>query len=161
MKILVLSDSHGDVDTMREVVKAEGPELIMHLGDHARDAAALRQAFASVEMLHVIGNTDGRDEGPEMATEQIMGHKMLLTHGHLLGLNRDRIEVEPLFFRCAEAGAKILLFGHAHRAFAYCREGIWLLNPGRIGKKSSRAVYATYGVLTLSEDGIDWRLTRA
>ena len=36
-KVLVLSDSHGDVDAMERAVARERPDLILHLGDLCRD----------------------------------------------------------------------------------------------------------------------------
>jgi len=37
MKILIFSDSHGDVETMVQVIEKENPETIVHLGDDKAD----------------------------------------------------------------------------------------------------------------------------
>ena len=41
MKILIFSDSHGDVDIMRDIVEKEKPDMIIHLGDSIKDAEKL------------------------------------------------------------------------------------------------------------------------
>ena len=48
MKILVLSDSHGDVDSMVEVVTKERPDAIFHLGDLIGDAQELHNEFPNI-----------------------------------------------------------------------------------------------------------------
>ena len=41
-RVLVLSDSHGNVGNMIRAVKREEPDMILHLGDCVVDADALR-----------------------------------------------------------------------------------------------------------------------
>ena len=41
MKILVLSDSHGNISNMEEAVEWEKPDMSLHLGDCCWDAARL------------------------------------------------------------------------------------------------------------------------
>ena len=45
MKILVLSDSHGQMRLMEQAVRTEQPDEIFHLGDHIRDAEQLERTF--------------------------------------------------------------------------------------------------------------------
>lgn len=40
-RVLVLSDSHGNVGNMIRAVKREEPDMILHLGDCVVDADAL------------------------------------------------------------------------------------------------------------------------
>ena len=56
MKILVLSDSHGNVDNMARCVEMVGPRHILHLGDCLRDAEALHDLFPDIPMTTVPGN---------------------------------------------------------------------------------------------------------
>ncbi len=42
-RVLVLSDSHGNVGNMIRAVKREEPDMILHLGDCVVDADALRR----------------------------------------------------------------------------------------------------------------------
>ena len=38
MKIIVFSDSHRELDGMRQVITREKPDYVFHLGDHDTDA---------------------------------------------------------------------------------------------------------------------------
>ena len=48
MKVLVLSDSHGNVSNMIRAVEREAPRMILHLGDCWRDAERLRDRFPEI-----------------------------------------------------------------------------------------------------------------
>ena len=37
MKVVIFSDSHGDVEIMVQVIEKEKPEMIIHLGDGKAD----------------------------------------------------------------------------------------------------------------------------
>ena len=45
MKILVFSDSHGNVQNMEQAVRSDRPDYILHLGDVNSDARALGKLF--------------------------------------------------------------------------------------------------------------------
>ena len=47
MRILVLSDSHGNVDNMARAVELTAPDRVLHLGDCQRDLTALRAREAA------------------------------------------------------------------------------------------------------------------
>ena len=50
-RVLVLSDSHGNVGNMIRAVKREEPDIILHLGDCVVDADALRREFPHITMV--------------------------------------------------------------------------------------------------------------
>ena len=85
MTVLVLSDSHGDVEAMAQAVEKTNPDLIVHLGDCWRDAEELRMLFPRIPMEQVPGNCDFR---PGEAAEKLVfwdGLRVLLCHGHTYG----------------------------------------------------------------------------
>ena len=45
MKLLIFSDSHGNVANMEDAVRLERPDRVLHLGDLARDAQSLQEKF--------------------------------------------------------------------------------------------------------------------
>ena len=59
MKILVLSDSHGNLTNMELAVERTNPSLIFHLGDCWRDGERLHEQFPDIplEKFHYIGNS--------------------------------------------------------------------------------------------------------
>lgn len=161
MKILVFSDSHNDVETMAAIVTAETPDMIFHLGDHVTDAMALSEMFPSIPIKNVLGNTDLRDEGSAEEIFEIEGRKILLTHGDRYDVTWEAVRIDVLLRRCADVGADILLFGHSHQPFVWYRANVWLLNPGRIGRKSSQKIYATYGLLFIEGGKVEYRIKEA
>ena len=58
MKILVLSDSHGNVDNMVQAVTHTAPDWILHLGDVMADGEKLHAMFPEIPFEQVPGNCD-------------------------------------------------------------------------------------------------------
>ena len=46
MKLLILSDSHGEQEFMQLAVRRERPDAVIHLGDHCADAVLRRNSAA-------------------------------------------------------------------------------------------------------------------
>lgn len=86
MKILVVSDSHGRIDNLKQVIRKEAPDKILHMGDIMGDLEEL-QAFAGVDVVAVRGNCDGFCALPLDRVVDINGHKIFMTHGHAYGVN--------------------------------------------------------------------------
>lgn len=147
MKLLIFSDSHGNVANMEDVVRLESPDRILHLGDLARDAEDLAAKFPHIPVTYVPGNCDGRRPGlPEERVFTLEGCKILMTHGHIYHVKMGM----GMAVRAArQAGAHLLCFGHTHEAFCEFENGLWIVNPGSIGSLSS----ATYAVAVLEEGG--------
>lgn len=145
MKIVVFSDSHGEVDQMERVVRAEKPYLVLHLGDLCRDFEALQRRMPTQTMQNVCGNCDGFTETPEQRVLRVEGRRILMMHGHRY---RVKSSYGAAVFAAQEQEADILLFGHTH--VPYCEEldGLWVMNPG-----SCRGHGAGYGVILLEKDG--------
>ena len=65
MKILAVSDTHGDccrvIDVYQKLSKESPVDVIVHCGDYAADAREL-QARLGVHVAWVKGNCDGRSE---------------------------------------------------------------------------------------------------
>ncbi len=148
MRILVLSDSHGNVDAMVRCVELAQPDAILHLGDCLSDAEALYRQYPAIPMQTVPGNCDwGSLEQPEVLTEY-SGVRILMMHGHTRHVKSGAMSAV-----CAarEAGADILLFGHTHRPAVDFDGSLWVMNPGSVG----RGTPATYGILTITPDKVD------
>ena len=64
-RILVLSDSHGNVNNMVTAVGRLHPDMIIHLGDCWADAEQLHRKFPMTVMEQVPGNCDCRQEVQE------------------------------------------------------------------------------------------------
>jgi hypothetical protein len=146
LKIIVLSDSHGDVANMVSVIEREIPDLVLHLGDHYADAEELTWAYPELTIYKVPGNCDWHCHAANEQKVTIEGVSMLLCHGHEYGV---KYGLSDLAWHAHEAGVTYALFGHTHQAHSEKRNGVWLCNPGSC---SSMSAHPTYGVLDV-EDG--------
>ena len=140
MKILVLSDSHGNVRNMAQAVELVSPRTVIHLGDCWRDAEELHELYPRIPLEQVPGNCDfGRFE----AQERLLffeDKRVLIAHGHTMHVKYGLLSAQ---YRAQEMGADILLFGHTHIPLVENDGHLILLNPGAIGDRS----HPTYGVL--------------
>ena len=146
MKILVMSDSHGDVETMLEAVERETPDMIIHLGDCWRDAERVMERYPDSPFVRVPGNCDFRSRTKAEQAITIHGRKLLLCHGHTYGVKQGLWEAEQA---AKEQELDAFLFGHTHESLVEMRKGVLYLNPGSVGM----GYPCTYGILTIDESG--------
>ena len=160
MKVLIFSDSHTDVMTMCSMAEKEEPDAIVHLGDHYTDALALREMVPGIPLYCVPGNTDRESADKYEEIVELCGKRILLTHGHIQETSTDRNGIRNLLiYGAEEKGADIILFGHTHEPFVNWRNGVWIMNPGRIGRKSlKKYVSGTYGIMYLEAGFIKWSI---
>lgn len=152
MKILVLSDSHGQMSLMEQAVRAEKPDEVFHLGDHIRDAEQLERIFPGIPITRVVGNCDYFSNGVETIQCYRQGTSIFATHGHRYQVKFGYLRVE---YAAREAGAQVVLFGHTHEP--YCRQygGLWLLNPGTCGGKNG-----SYGLVIIENDIVTCKICK-
>ena len=115
MKYLVFSDSHGNTDAMRKIIKLN----ISRGLDGIRDVIKLTHEFPSLHFDCVLGNCDApsdvRDELTDTTYEKIVtvgARKFLLMHGHKYDVKYTYQEAVD---HAIEKGADCLFFGHTHR----------------------------------------------
>lgn len=130
MRILVLSDSHGNVDNMRRAVLTAKAEMILHLGDCWADAVKLGAIFPDLPLEQVAGNCDYRPGAPLEKILDIGGKRVLICHGHAYGVKDGLLNAG---YAAEEKRADVFLFGHTHRRFLEKRGDTLFMNPGSIG----------------------------
>ena len=150
MRILVLSDSHGDVDNMVRAVEQTNPELIFHLGDGWRDVEELRMLCPRIPIEQVPGNCDFRPNEPLERLLFPADRRVLLCHGHTYGVTSSLLTAG---FAAEEQQLDLFLFGHTHRPMVDKRGRTTFLNPGSIGDR----LQPTYGVITIENGKLDAR----
>lgn len=127
MKILVLSDSHGNIHKLNKILQKELPcDYIIHCGDGVRDLQKCQ--ITNSKLLLVSGNID-RDclsEYERIIITTIDKYKFYITHGDLQRAHHD-------YFELYEEGKRnlcnIVVFGHTHKKYISTEEPI-LFNPG-------------------------------
>lgn len=136
MRILVISDTHGDTDKAEEILrKNDNIDLIIHLGDYFRDAQKISSEFPSIAIEYIYGNSDFMiGEVPAEKLLECGGKKIFVTHGHRYSVKWD---YDKLHKKAQEMGVDLLLFGHTHVADVVKAEGYYLVNPGSISDSRS------------------------
>lgn len=132
MKAAVFSDTHTCIALCLEAVRRSRPDVIIHLGDHERDAESIRREFPDIPLYNVCGNCDFAPAAPTADIVQLGPVKAFITHGHLYHVDYDR--VDSLVYAAQEQGAKLAMFGHTHRPLYQEVGGVTVLNPGTAGK---------------------------
>lgn len=148
MKILLLSDTHGDLSRPCEIYKKlTDIDLILHCGDYKSDGIWLGDQF-QVPVTAVSGNCDASDSSETEIVETPAG-KILLTHGHgqLIHWRLDN-----LLYLAEEKGCIAACFGHTHKAMCENTDGIWLINPGSLSEPRDYSK-GTYAILNCTEEG--------
>ena len=155
MRILVVSDTHGDVYALEQAILAQpNARTVIHLGDGAREAEAMEARFPDHTFFCVRGNGDFSGGGSLLYTreETLGGKQIFFTHGHLydakMGLYR-------LVCAARERQADILLFGHTHQPLTDYDDGVYILNPG-----SLHGGGGTYGTVDITPAGIVLNIVR-
>ncbi|MFC4078430.1 metallophosphoesterase family protein [Salinithrix halophila] len=143
MRILIISDSHGEARLLREIVDRVNADHVIHCGDFTTD----RNELPNVPMTVVRGNCDW-EEVPEEDLWQVGQARFFVTHGHRYQVKSTLL---PMRYRAEEAGAQIACFGHSH--FPVCEQDgpILLINPGSISSPRGYPV-PTYAVLETGEE---------
>ena len=148
MKILVLSDSHGNVDNMARAVGKEQPQMIFHLGDCWRDAQQLQDRFPEIPMEQVPGNCDYRSFEESERILFLEDKRILICHGHTLGVKQSLMNAA---YTAEESNLDLLLFGHTHIPMVDMRGKTLFINPGSIGDYRR----PTYAVVTIENGKVD------
>ena len=148
MKLLVFSDSHGEVRNMLTAVEIVRPDYLIHLGDGWRDFEEVTVRYPDLPFAQVSGNCDfGHSSEAKELVLGLEGKTILLCHGHTLGVKHGLLTAA---YRAQEVKADLLLFGHTHEPMIDERNGIWFLNPGSISAYPN----PSYGVVELRDGKI-------
>lgn len=142
MKLLVFSDSHGETERMFLAAEAEKPDVLIHLGDHWRDADTLEAAFPDIPLYRVPGNCDWSCHEPQELHLRLAGVPIILCHGHAYSV---KLGYGSAIAHARAEHAELFLCGHTHRAYYEDVGGLQILNPGSIGMGPD----PSYGVVRL------------
>jgi len=146
LKIVVVSDTHGNTDLLDKVIDDCSPfDIIVHCGDGIRDICTADIPENSA-VLKVLGNTDlySGCDAEDIITEDIFDRTIMVTHGHQFDVKAG---LKQLVHEAENFKAGIVLFGHTHKQ--YLRKGSTLLfNPGNLSG-------GCYGIIHASE-GKEW-----
>lgn len=142
MRVLVLSDSHGDVYKLRRAIDSQPTaKLIVFLGDGEYDIDSVE---CRAPVIKVRGNCDFGSSLPLNFTDEVCGKKIYCTHGF-----RENVKytTENLISAAKSHGAHIALYGHTHVPVTSYDGGLYLVNSGSVREGS-------FAVIDITDSGI-------
>ncbi len=151
MKILVMSDSHGNFRILDHIMKNYHADLYFHLGDGERELNRIYQMYPDKKIEHIAGNCDFASLSPdELLFTPDNKNTVFAVHGHQYGVKHT---LEALREYAVSRGANIILYGHTHSRYTEYRDGVYIMNPGSVsiprdGKKPS------FGIVDITPKGI-------
>ena len=147
MRIIVLSDSHGDVSNVNRILLSQSKaEVVLFCGDGEDDIEAAKLNFPEKMFVSVRGNCDWGKKTPITEFFTAEGKKIMITHGHKYNVKFDYSEVIQA---ARDNGCDILVFGHTHSAFTDYDDGLYIMNPG-----SAHGYFSSYGIIDITPRGI-------
>ncbi|QSX05071.1 metallophosphoesterase [Sedimentibacter sp. zth1] len=158
MRILVLSDTHGNMDyTFLNKIKKHGKfDMLVHCGDCCKDVKSILKETNIDEYINVNGNCDIHNEANDSEKIIVDGKNIIITHGHIFGVKKN---LEELKNYAEGENADIVFFGHTHKSFSQYFNNILYFNPG----SACLPTYGTYsyGIVTIEngqvfDEIIEW-----
>ena len=149
MRILVISDTHGNDSAIFKAHEQSGPvDILIHAGDGEQDAFLFGEVTGCT-VIRVAGNCDLGSRAPRELIVTLAGKIIMITHG-------DRYYVksglENLRKQARNQKAQIIIYGHTHLALNEFLDSQLLLNPGTL---CCQAGFHSYAILEISQDGIE------
>ncbi len=142
MRILVVSDSHGDEYKLRKAIEQQPTaQYMFFLGDGERDVECL---FVPMPVIKVRGNCDWGSQLPAYSVDEIQNVKIYSTHGYAENVKYGNSLLRQ---RAKEQGAHIALYGHTHYPVTEYVDSVWYINPGSIRE-------GNYAVVDITQSGI-------
>lgn len=130
MKLLLFSDSHGQIDRlqamMARVQQSQKPDAILFAGDGLADLSYLN---ADCPVHAVRGNCDFLSTAKEDLLLRYAGHTIYLTHGHAYRVKRT---LGLLIAAAKEKQADIVVYGHNHSQQVEWIDQVYCINPGAL-----------------------------
>lgn len=140
--VLIVSDSHGLTEELREIKARHQVDFMIHCGDSELDIDADElEGFYKVR-----GNCDFDLRFPDEQLIELGGITFFIVHGHLHNVKRDLI---TLSYAAEEKQASVICYGHTHIAGISEVNKKLFINPGSI--RSPRGIdEKTYAILKWS-----------
>ena len=125
MRILAVSDSHGNNRPIIKAIDMLKPDAVFFLGDGIKQVELLDDMY-EIPFYTVKGNCDFGN----YPTEQLIcldDKTFFITHGHNYYVKSGLYDITE---KGREVGADVVLFGHTHTAYNHYEDGMYVMNPG-------------------------------
>ncbi len=147
MRILVVSDTHGDFYSFKKAVDNQrSADVIIHCGDSKDEVEEIKMLYPDKAVIAVKGNCDFGKTLPLVEERVLENKRLFITHGHIYNA---KYTLYNLCCAAREVKADIVLFGHTHNALCEYDDGLYIVNPGSLSGYN-----ATYAYIDITDKGI-------
>ncbi|GEK28202.1 metallophosphoesterase [Furfurilactobacillus siliginis] len=150
MKLLVVSDSHGDRDILVDLKQQFAGQIDawFHCGD-----SELAADDPLWQTYHVVGGNMDFDTG--FKSQQVIAvgqYKVFLAHGHRYQIKQS---LTALALAAREVQADFAFFGHSHELGVIENDSTLFLNPGSISQPRGQyqSLGGTFAIVTIADSG--------
>jgi len=158
MRVLVISDSHGEIDNIiqiSKVVREENISKVIHLGDDYDDVNFLIKEGIEIERVPgVFSGYYSEKDIPNRKILEIEGWRVLLTHTKERHENDLPDDIRPED-QIRNGSIDIVLYGHTHVSAIGMEGAVYLINPGHLKSDDKHGFEPSYAVLDITNDSID------
>ncbi|MDO5755624.1 MAG: metallophosphoesterase [Tissierellia bacterium] len=126
MKIAIISDTHGSIESVISSLKEQKIDLILHLGDYAVDGAKIQDRI-NIDTIIVRGNNDWGSQEPLEQILEVRDHRVLMLHGHKYNVY---FGTDRLYYHAKEEECDMVFYGHTHAYLDENNGDIRIVNPG-------------------------------
>lgn len=148
MRILVISDTHRNIDSLTSVMEDQKPDLVLHLGDNVEDGEMISKIYG-LETIIVRGNGDFNQDYPYDRVLDLAGKRIFMTHGHRYSVRNGHMS---LHYKGLETGADIVLYGHTHIPVNLREKDLIIMNPGSPSLPRQWERVKTVGLIEINEN---------
>lgn len=159
MKIGVISDSHGHVDTLRKaaskLIDDYAVDTIIHLGDDSSDIEDL--SGLPIDIYWVPGVFEDRYQDPNIPNRIIKEFEdipFLLTHTPTRDSHDLEDDIDPTV-AIQDEDVKVVLHGHTHMWKIGEEKGVIIINPGHLKPDDKRGSTTSFALLNLTTRKLD------
>lgn len=149
MRVLIVSDTHGDHDNLEIVLKQEEAfDLMIHLGDSEVGLKELK-CLVDCPIEIVAGNMDRDSLLPLEKIIEVEGYRIMICHGHRANVNAGLLKLE---YMAREQEVDLVMYGHTHVPYLDENEDLTIVNPGSLSYPRPWGARPSYAIMTI-EDG--------
>ena len=150
MRVLVMSDSHGNWRNIEGVVNQVGKiDMLIHCGDVENDEDFIRE-IADCPVHIVAGNCDYGYDLPASDTFMVGDYTVMACHGHMFYVHGSTMYLKEY---ARKNSIDVVMFGHTHRPYIEIDEDVTILNPGSIAYPRQEDRRPTFLIMEIDEMG--------
>lgn len=131
MHILVVSDTHRNIDLLEDILAEDGPfDMLIHCGDiEGQEEEIFQLTGPECACVMVPGNNDFFSALPRERNFGLLDKEIWVTHGHNYYVSMDPSIIVD---EAEDRGVDIVMFGHTHKPMVEKIGNVLAINPGSL-----------------------------